>query len=89
MKAAIATLPTDGPTNLAAGLRTAYGLAQRVTPSTELANRVVLLTDGLAGMDEATAMQIDRRLKEAAVSGVQLHVVDLSQEREEVEPPPS
>jgi Ca-activated chloride channel family protein len=88
LKAAIATLPTDGPTNLAAGLRTAYGLAQRVTPSTELANRVVLLTDGLAGMDEATAMQIDRRLKEAAVSGVQLHVVDLSQEREEVEPPP-
>jgi len=87
-KAAIATLPTEGPTNLAAGLRTAYGLAQRIVPSKDVANRVVLLTDGLAGMDEATAMQIDRRLKEAAASGTQLHVIDLSQEREEVEPPP-
>lgn len=88
LKAAIASLPADGPTNLAAGLRMAYSLAQRSTPSKDVANRVVLLTDGLAGMDEATAMQIDRRLKEAAASGTQLHVIDLSQEREEVEPPP-
>lgn len=86
--AAIHALPTEGPTNVAAGLRMAYTLAQGEATSSHAVHRVVLLTDGLAGLDEATAARIDQRLTEAAASGILLHVVDLSQEREESEPDP-
>jgi Ca-activated chloride channel family protein len=83
LKAAIDALPTGGSTNLAQGLRCAYAVAQRVPSSEKLVNRVVLLTDGLTAIDGPTAVQIDQRLAEAAASGTRLHVVDLSQEREQ------
>lgn len=86
--AAIDALPTEGPTNVAAGLRRAYTLACHESPSDTMANRVVLLTDGLAGLDEATAQRIDQRLAEAAASGTRLDIIDLSQERDEANPDP-
>jgi len=87
--AALDSLQPEGPTNVAAGLRSAFSVAQRETPSEGTANRVVLLTDGLTEMDQATAAQIDLRLADAAARGVQLHVVDLSQrDAEEEEPDP-
>ncbi len=57
---AIEALPTEGPTNVAAGLRMAYTLAQRET-SSSLKQSGGAFDRGPGGLDEATAVQIDQR----------------------------
>jgi hypothetical protein len=67
-------------TNLGAGLGQAYAVAQRAAKSGAAGNRVVLLTDGLAGLDRSATYRIERHLSEAATEGVHLDVIDLGQE---------
>jgi Ca-activated chloride channel family protein len=81
IRAAIAQLVPRSSTNLGAGLRQAYAVAQRGDPAVKLANRIVLLTDGLSELDAPMLQRIDERLREAAARGIQLHVVDLEQEK--------
>jgi Ca-activated chloride channel family protein len=83
IRTAIAQLVPRSSSNVGAGLRQAYAVAQRGDPALKLANRIVLLTDGLAELDAPTVQQIGQRLRAAAGRGVQLHVVDLEQERED------
>jgi Ca-activated chloride channel family protein len=83
IRAAIAQLAPRRSTNVGAGLRQAYAVAQRGDPALKLANRIVLLTDGLAELDAPTLQRIDQRLRAAAARGIQLHVVDLEQEKED------
>ena len=83
IRAAIAQLVPRSSANVGAGLRQAYAVAQRGDPAVKLANRVVLLTDGLSELDAPTVQRIDQRLRAAAARGIQLHVVDLEQEKED------
>jgi hypothetical protein len=80
--AALASLQTSGSTNFLAGLRSAYAVALWDPPTADTANRVVLLTDGLTGLEPWMAEQVQARLIQAAARGVSLHVIDLNQERE-------
>jgi Ca-activated chloride channel homolog len=72
-------LTAGGSTNLAAGLRAAYTVAERVAGPPEMRRRVVLLSDGTAVLDIGTFDQIERRLAEAVSRGVRLEVIDLGQ----------
>jgi Ca-activated chloride channel family protein len=88
IRAAIARLAPRSSTNVAAGLRQAYAVAQRGDPALKLDNRIVLLTDGLAELDAPTFQRVEQRLREAAAKAIQLHVVDLEQEKEDDAPDP-
>jgi Ca-activated chloride channel family protein len=88
IRAAIAQLVPRTSTNVGAGLRQAYAVAQRGDPAVKLANRIVLLAGGGAELDVPTVQQIDPRLRAAAGRGIQLHIVDLEQEKEDDAPDP-
>jgi Ca-activated chloride channel family protein len=88
IRAGIAQLAARSSTNVGAGLRQAYAVAQRGDPELKLANRIVLLTDGLAELDAPTVQRIDQRLRAAAARGIQLHVLDLEQEKDDEAPNP-
>lgn len=75
--AAVEWLSLRGSTNLGAGLREAYALAQRVPAPQGTDVRVVLLTDGLTELGRGTAELIEQRLAEAAGRGILLEVLDL------------
>lgn len=83
--ASLESLRASGSTNVVAGLRSAYAVALREKPPAQVTNAVVLLTDGLTGLDPGTTARLDASLTEAAARGASLHVVDLSQEREDEE----
>jgi Ca-activated chloride channel family protein len=83
IRTAIAQLVPHRSTNVGAGLRQAYAVAQRGDPARTLANRIVLLTDGLAELDASAVQAIGQRLRAAAARGIQLHVVDLEQEKDD------
>ncbi len=77
---AVGTLSAGGSTNLGAGLRRAYAVAQRETIDERENHCVVLLTDGRAELDRGTADRIEKRLADAALRAVRLHVIDLGQD---------
>lgn len=87
--AAVDALRPSGLTNVAAGLRSAYAVALREPMGPHGADRVILFTDGLAALDHASASQISARLAEAAKRGAMLHVVDMSQGRDQDDLDPS
>jgi hypothetical protein len=80
LRRAIDELTPRSSTNLASGLRQAYATAQQATRNQGRPTRIVLLSDGLAGLDRVTVDRIEERLIEAAADGVTLHVVDLAQD---------
>jgi hypothetical protein len=80
LRRAIGELTPRSSTNLAAGLRRAYAMAQQVSRNEDKPTKIVLLSDGLAGLDRVTVDRIEQRLIEAAAQGVALHVVDLAQD---------
>jgi Ca-activated chloride channel homolog len=71
---AIGSLSAKRSTNVGAGLRLAYAVAQRVADGP---SRVVLLTDGLAELAATTISRIEERLADAARHGTMLDVVNL------------
>jgi Ca-activated chloride channel family protein len=77
---AIAELKACTSTNVAAGLRCAYGAVRHGAGSDAEPAHVVLMSDGLARLDPATVDRIQERLAEARARGVTLHVVDLAQD---------
>lgn len=79
---AMASLTPGGSTNVGAGLRLGYAVADGSDVSGELAGQVVLLTDGLAELDLGSVMRIEDRLREARDRSIRLHIVDLGQKRE-------
>ncbi len=82
MSRLLANVPVEGPTNLAAGVASALRLA--ATEQEERREQIVLLlTDGAVEMDQATADQMERVLRQAADDGVRLCVIDLSQGSDE------
>ena len=83
IRTAIAQLAPHRSTNVGAGLRQAYAVAQRGDPARKLANRIVLLTDGLTELDPSAVQAIDQRVRAAVARGIQLHVVDLEQEKDD------
>ena len=83
IRTAIAQLVPHRSTNVGAGLRQAYAVAQRGDPALKLANRIVLLTDGLAELDASAVQGIAQRLRAATARGIQLHVVNLEQEKDD------
>jgi Ca-activated chloride channel family protein len=89
IRAAIARLTPRSSTNVVAGLRQAYAVAQRGDPAVKLNNRIVLLTDGLAELDGPTVRRVEQRLRDAAAKAIQLHVIDLEQEKEDDAPDPA
>jgi Ca-activated chloride channel family protein len=80
LEKAVTGLQPGSSTNLAAGLRRAYGLAQELVRSGQWPVQVVVFSDGLARLDDPTIERIERCLTEAAGRGVTLHVVDLAQD---------
>lgn len=65
-------------TNLGAGLTAAYALAIQPDESTPVVNPlVVLFTDGPPDLPVGAVARMERRLKEAALEGVKLHVIAL------------
>ncbi|HID74415.1 MAG TPA: DUF3520 domain-containing protein [Planctomycetaceae bacterium] len=79
VRAALESLEVGSSTNLAAGLREAYGLAQRYHGKPPGPAQVVIFSDGLAQFDGDTGGALQQRLAEAAAEGVTLHVIDLVQ----------
>ncbi len=74
------TLSAQGSTNLGAGLRSAYAVAQRGIGDGTAKHCVVLLSDGRSELDRGTADRIEKRLVDAAARGLSLHVIDLGQD---------
>jgi len=80
LAAAAESLAPSGPTNIGNGLAEAFSVARhRIVPPGH-AVRVVLLSDGLAGLDRDSAERIETLLGKAAERGLVLDVVDLGQE---------
>ncbi len=79
--AAVRSLTVGGSTNVGAGLCRAYSVAEQLAIRRGEPVRVVLLTDGLAELDQLTAERIRRRLTESAAHGISLDIVDLGQEK--------
>lgn len=86
--AAVDSLTSQNSTNLGAGLRLAYAVAQHGALPSRMANRVVLLTDALAELDPASRDRIEERLVDAATRGITLDVVDLRRKEEQEEADP-
>ena len=84
--AALDSLAPAGSTNVAAGLRQAYGVAYHRLHDDGSANPVVLFTDSLGQLDAVTAERIHARLVEAADRGIVLHVIGLGLPTWEEEP---
>ena len=80
--AAVNSLAGEGSTDVGAGLREAYCLAQQAIGAGRPPVRVVLLTDGLLELDRSLAERIEHQVSEAAGRGIPLHVVDLGQQKE-------
>jgi Ca-activated chloride channel family protein len=78
----ISRLQPSGGTNLDAGLRQAAALSLAASLDPGTARRVVLLTDGRAGLPLDEAEQVESFLREAAAQGLRLDVIDLSQQEE-------
>jgi len=83
LPAALAGLEAHGPTNVGAGLRQAYTLAEHAPQA--FRRRVVLLTDGLTEVDEASLGLLRQRIAAAAERGIALDVVDLAQEADQAQ----
>jgi len=77
---AVKALEVQGSTNLGAGLRSAYGLAEQQAVEHQAPVGIVLLTDGLTALAPDSARQIRQRLNEAAQRRIRLHVIDMAQE---------
>ena len=86
--AAVDSLTPQNSTNVGAGLRLAYAVAQHGALPATMDNRVVLLTDALAELDPASRDRIGERLVDAAARGVTLDVVDLRRKEEQEEADP-
>jgi len=82
LMAAVDWLSAQKSTNLGAGLRRAYSVAQHGSAGNNTRTKVVLLTDGRVEVDLGTAHWIEQRLAEAAGRGIVLEVVDLGQDEE-------
>ena len=80
--AAVDSLSAEGSTDMAAGIREAYGLAQQLAAPGQPPVRVVLLTDGLLELERSAADQIEHQVAEAAGRGIPLQVIDLGQQKE-------
>jgi Ca-activated chloride channel family protein len=79
MAAVVNSLQLRSSTNIGAGLREAYAVAQRAAAETGRQTRVVLLTDGTAPADRDVFALIRNRLVESAARAVRLDVLDLGQ----------
>ncbi|MBN1911219.1 MAG: von Willebrand factor type A domain-containing protein [Pirellulales bacterium] len=79
---ALGRLKVGSSTNVGQGLRETYALAERERKETNRACRVVLLTDGLAGLEPAVTERLADRLAEAAQHGITFHAIDLGIEPE-------
>jgi Ca-activated chloride channel family protein len=77
----VKSLSARGSTNVGAGLSKAYAAARQTAAQYNLPVRVILMTDGLAELDQGAAERIEKRLAEAAEHNVVLDVVDLGQEK--------
>jgi Mg-chelatase subunit ChlD len=80
LRGAIAELKPRTSTNVAAGLRCAYGAVRHGFGSDGKRADVVLMSDGLARLDPVTVDLVQDRLAEARARSVTLHVVDLAQD---------
>lgn len=74
-----------GSTHLAEAFREGYALARRHKGAGS-GHRLILLTDGLVGVDPDLGHWMDGLLAEAAAEGIRLDVVDLGQERLDDQP---
>ncbi len=78
LMSALERMAGPAATNLGAGLTAAYALASQPAESTPAVNPlVVLFTDGPPDLPVGAAARMERRLAEAALAGVKLHVVAL------------
>jgi Ca-activated chloride channel family protein len=82
LRSEIRGLQKGRATNLGDGLRLASALARRWAAIEDRPTCMVLLTDGLTELDQASADRVARFVEEAAENGVPLEVVDLGQELE-------
>ena len=71
---AIRRLHPGGSTNLAAGMREAYRLAERAFEDRAI-NRVILCSDGVANVGETEAVPILRQVADWAARGIELTTV--------------
>jgi Ca-activated chloride channel family protein len=78
----IGRLRPAGGTNIDAGLRQAAAMSLSGAAQAGAARRVVLLTDGRVGLPLEEAEQVEAFLRNAAGEGLQLDVIDLSQQEE-------
>ncbi len=79
---ALGSLSPKRAINVGAGLREAYSIARRGTMFYLQVPRVVLLSDGLAGMGRGISDPIEHRLADAAAHGVRLDVIDFRREED-------
>jgi hypothetical protein len=75
---AIEWVRPGGGTNLAAGVRLAASVALRYPPESGIQPKLVVISDGAAGVSEQTSVEIERLLTEVSGEGVQFSVIDLS-----------
>jgi len=78
--AAARSLTAEGPTNVRGGLGEAIAAAHYRGASSDRTIRVVLLSDGLTGLERETADRIEVLLDKCAARGIALEVIDLGQE---------
>jgi len=82
LREAVAWLAPQKSTNVGAGLRRAYTIAQHLAAAGKSPVRVVLLTDGTAVMDQGAADLVKERLAEALDRNIRLDVIELGQSSE-------
>jgi len=82
LQAAVAWLSPQKSTNVGAGLRRSYTVAQHLAAAGKSPVRVVLLTDGTAVMDQGAAELVEQRLAEALGRNIRLDVIELGQSSE-------
>jgi Ca-activated chloride channel family protein len=76
--AAFEWLRPRGGTNVGAGLQMAASVALRHAAQEGFTPRVVLISDGVSGLPEREALQIERWLQEVSAEGIDLSVIDVS-----------
>jgi Ca-activated chloride channel family protein len=83
VRKAVEGLKPRGSTNLGAGLRLAYAVAERAEAGDKRPSRIVLLTDGLTQLDAASLGRAKAQMERARTAGVRLNVIDLEPERDD------
>lgn len=79
---ALDALRADGATNIAAGLRRAYGEALSHETGDGLEHRVALVTDGLTRLSNRVFDTLETAIRSSAARGVTLSIIDVGDTRE-------